>query len=324
METTTNTQPTPAPQAAPILAHLEETARRAHYWTSFSPEVRGKQIVATYSAELLEDMETVKKYGRDPETYRQRYERKLVEWLNSKGRTASAAVTGPSKFPTARNQKRLNAEQNKWESFREWREAVIAAYKKDAERRRRAEWVEAQGGEVQAAINQLENMKKAHELKKRVNVIIRKAKGADCTAELIAAGLPAKLATEIQDPTQFGGAGYPQFSLTNGLNRIKTQEQHVKKLQAQEAAKQANEETPGAAEKVTQFEGGRLVFNYAADRVQIFHDEKPSREKIDELKRAAFKWAPSVGCWQRQLTSNGAHAAARITGTPYKHPTTNS
>lgn len=120
------------------MAHLEEIARRAHYWTSFSPDVRGKQIVEAYSAELLEDMETVKKYGRDPETYRQRYERKLIEWLNSKGRTASAAVTGPSNFPTARNQKRLNAEHNKLEAFRNWREIVLSAYKKDAERRRRA------------------------------------------------------------------------------------------------------------------------------------------------------------------------------------------
>lgn len=31
-----------------LLSHLESKARRAHYWTSFSPEKRGLQMVADY------------------------------------------------------------------------------------------------------------------------------------------------------------------------------------------------------------------------------------------------------------------------------------
>lgn len=53
----------------------------------------------------------------------------------------------------------------------------------------------------------------------------------------------------------------------------------------------------------------RVVLNKALDRVQIIFPDKPSDDERRILKSRAFRWAPSVGAWQRQLTQNGVWAA---------------
>ena len=48
------------------------------------------------------------------------------------------------------------------------------------------------------------------------------------------------------------------------------------------------------------------------NRLRLYFDEKPSEEQRSKLKCNGFKWAPSVGAWQRQLNDNAIHAAARM------------
>ena len=40
--------------------------------------------------------------------------------------------------------------------------------------------------------------------------------------------------------------------------------------------------------------------------------EKPDADTRAELKSSGFRWAPSVGAWQRQLTDNAIRAADRL------------
>lgn len=40
------------------------------------------------------------------------------------------------------------------------------------------------------------------------------------------------------------------------------------------------------------FEGGTLVWNYEADRLQILFDSIPDDQKRKELKSYGFKWSP--------------------------------
>jgi hypothetical protein len=60
------------------------------------------------------------------------------------------------------------------------------------------------------------------------------------------------------------------------------------------------------------FDGGRYVENEALERVQLVFDGKPDPDVIAQLKRHAFRWAPSLGAWQRQLTPNGKRAAQAV------------
>ena len=58
-----------------------------------------------------------------------------------------------------------------------------------------------------------------------------------------------------------------------------------------------------------EFDGGKVVMNTDENRIQVFFDEKPDNDTRTELRGAAFKWAPSQGAWQRQLTDNAIRAA---------------
>ena len=65
-------------------------------------------------------------------------------------------------------------------------------------------------------------------------------------------------------------------------------------------------------QKANDFPGFKVIENYDMDRVQFVFPDKPSAEERTMLKGAAFKWAPSQGAWQRQLTNNAINAAKRI------------
>ena len=58
--------------------------------------------------------------------------------------------------------------------------------------------------------------------------------------------------------------------------------------------------------------GVRVGKNFQADRLQLYFEGKPSTETISTLKHSAFKWSPSNGCWQRQLTNNAIYAMQTI------------
>lgn len=60
------------------------------------------------------------------------------------------------------------------------------------------------------------------------------------------------------------------------------------------------------------FPGGRAEADKEDNRLRLYFDEKPSEEQRSKLKCNGFKWAPSVGAWQRQLNDNAIHAAARM------------
>ena len=55
-------------------------------------------------------------------------------------------------------------------------------------------------------------------------------------------------------------------------------------------------------------EGGKIVYNGEAQRLQIFFDGVPSKEVRETLKAHAFKWAPTPKAWQRTLTENAKYA----------------
>ena len=47
--------------------------------------------------------------------------------------------------------------------------------------------------------------------------------------------------------------------------------------------------------------------NREDNRLQVFFDGKPDADTRAELKSNGFRWAPSVGAWQRQLTVSYTH-----------------
>lgn len=100
---------------------------------------------------------------------------------------------------------------------------------------------------------------------------------------------------------------FPSYYLSNSnaeIKRIKSRIDEITKLKA-EAGKPAEE-------KYQHVDGVEVVENAEAMRIQLIFDGKPDEETRSLLKSNGFRWSPSFGAWQRQLTANGISAARKV------------
>lgn len=284
-----------------LLQDHYELCRRAHMGTSFVPEVRAKEYVRQYSEQLAEDMDRVKALGGDPADYRTRYERHFTAWMSAKSRCLSSMITGPSGFPTRRAEKANKSEHNRMNEFIEFREKYFARLERQQRREARAaiDPVEEMRGKIEKAEREQNAMKAANKIVRN-----RKLSDAEKIAQLaLLLSWSEAQAAKVLQPDFCGRVGFPDYLLTNNLANIKRMHQRLSELESKAKAESKEVERP---------DGIRVVHNADIDRLQIFFPGKPAREMIEALKRRAFKWSPSNGCWQRQFTPNAIAAMREI------------
>jgi len=95
---------------------------------------------------------------------------------------------------------------------------------------------------------------------------------------------------------------YPAWALSNNNAEIKRLEKRISEI---------NRNTEVGFARWTFFDG-HAIANVEMNRLQLFFDEKPNEVERNLLKANGFKWAPSVGAWQRQLNDNAIYAAERL------------
>lgn len=94
-----------------------------------------------------------------------------------------------------------------------------------------------------------------------------------------------------------------KLALTND-RATKDRIESIKKLK--ERAEKPSEE------KYIKVGGVEVIENAEAMRIQLKFDGKPSEEIRTLLKSNGFKWTPSCGVWQRQLTNNGIYSTKQL------------
>ena len=286
------------------LEDLKARAIQAHYGTSFSPEVRGENLIREFTEVLLDDLKQIETASDEQkEAYISKFKALLSAWIGAKSNCISTMITGPARFPVRRAEKANRSEQNKYELFTYWRSKAKKAILKSMEPEK------TYLSEIDRYKKDLAGRQKLQEIMKASNAIIRKAKGATCTAELEAAGLSHDSAIKIQLPDYAGRIGFAQFNLTNNLANIHRIEGRIKEMEAK--GQKATTQPEG---KEIPFEGGRVVLDYSIDRVQIQHDKRPEYSVISLLKGAGFHWSPRNGCWMRQISPAAIWKAEQITG----------
>jgi hypothetical protein len=280
--------------------HLEDfkqSAIYAHQWTSFSPERRGEQLIKDYNEQLTEDITELTAAGIELEIiegYKTRYINLFRSWLNAKSRCASPMITGPANFNVRKHEKANRSEDNHYKLWQEWR---IRAKKAIVRKQAPVKTLESELGRYK---NELESLKKSHELMKEGN---KRIKAATKTGEDLTEYLTNTFNIQphmIEWTIKFG------FGLSNNLANIKRIEERILIL----SKKQERAETIGS--KTIDFEGFKVILNHEADRVQIQHDIKPDFNTITALKKHGFRWSPSFKAWQRQLNRNGIDAVERV------------
>lgn len=284
-----------------LLEKYLDLAIRAHNGTSHVPEQRGEQYIKGFSEQLESDLVEVRKLNGDATAYQQKYEQLFTAWLSAKSRCLSSMITGPSGFPVRRAQKANQSEQNRYAEFDGFRTKYFERLRRNQRRKERAaiDPVAEMRENVERAERNQEAMKAANKV-----IVSKKLSDAEKVERLAAdLGLSESKAAELLQPDYCGRVGFASYMLTNNLANIKRMRERLTVLEKKASAETKEVERP---------DGIRLVENREIDRLQIFFPGKPDGTTIQNLKSRGFKWSPSNGCWQRQLTDNARYVLKYI------------
>jgi len=288
METITETKTRTDEVKEMVLGGLWELCYRAHSNTSFSPEKRANQYVAEYSEMLEEDL---KELGDNQGNYKEKYISKFSDWMSAKGRCISSMITGGSNFPVRRAQKANDSERNKSDAFFHWREKYFKAVNRVR--------TPSPEEDLDNALLKLDKLVIFQDNMKSMNKIIKKVTKKDfIMSELVQTlrdeEFPEHLIKNSLADSGWWGLGFAPFSLTNNNAKIKATRDKVLIMKTRIERKDTWQDIT--------FEGGYVTIE--DDRVKIFHDEKPEKEIIQEIKKGGYRWSPHWGCWCRKHTGN--------------------
>lgn len=286
----------------------EEAARRANDMNSFRDYKAGS---ATAECRRMVDAATElaerQKQRVDP-MYHEKidrlleiYCRKLAENMNAsysiEARCPSILISGGGNFPV-RKKERQNAARDR--NLEEWN------YIQGLLDKIRSVGTGGISSDDPQAVEKLEAklaaLEKHQELMKAANVAIRMKDPTEGDAKLAELGYTPEDIAKLREPDFCGRIGYPAYLLQNNNANIRRIRGRIEEL------KKRTENTPEGWE----FDGGRVVVNTTENRLQIIFDGKPDADIRTELKGEGFRWAPSQGTWQRQLTDNAMRAARRL------------
>ena len=270
----------------------EENARIAKQLSSFSDYVEGS-ATASYNAQCAEAAAILEQVKPKCATADQR---ERAEWLYSRyctvlaeainreneigTRCPSVLICGPANFPVRKKEKQVAAWDANRENFRK------ADHYLQMLKRAHTLAVKSDDPEALDYLRaKLDQLQTAHQTMKDANAYYRKHKTLDGCPELALYGCP-----------------YPAYALQNSNASIKRAKDRIAKLEAAKAAQTVEDEHDGYTYRE----------NAEAMRVQFQFDGKPDDETRALLKRNGFRWAPSLGVWQRQLNDNGKYAAHRV------------
>lgn len=286
----------------------EEAARRANDMNSFR-DYKAGSATAEYRrmVDAATELAERQKQRVDP-MYHEKidrlleiYCRKLAENMNAsysiEARCPSILISGGGNFPV-RKKERQNAARDR--NLEEWN------YIQGLLDKIRSVGTGGISSDDPQAVEKLEAklaaLEKHQELMKAANVAIRMKDPTEGDAKLAELGYTPEDIAKLREPDFCGRIGYPAYLLQNNNANIRRIRGRIAEL------KKRTENTPEGWE----FDGGRVVVNTAENRLQIIFDGKPDADIRTELKGEGFRWAPSQGAWQRQLTDNAMRAARRL------------
>ena len=287
---------------------IDETlARRAREMTSYSDYVPGS-ATAEYrrSVDEAASLAERQKQKVDPIHHERidqlldAYARRLAENINQgnaiTARAPSILIAGGGNFPARKKEKQNQAAAA---NLAEWRQiqGLLDKIRGTGRGGISADDPEA----VQKLKLKVAGLERDQERMKAVNAYYRKNQTLDGCPGLSADEIE-KLKADMARSYRVAPKPYESYVLTNNNAAIRQAKARIEEL-----SKKAEMEYEGWA-----FDGGEVKMDQAANRLQVFFDEKPDRDTCSAMRHSGFKWAPSVGAWQRQLTSNAIYAAKHL------------
>ena len=285
----------------------EDLARRAKEMNSFSDYVPGS-ATQSYRAEVDEAAALAERQKQrvDPmyhdkiDSLLDAFARKLADNINRRNeiatRVPSILVAGGSNFPVRKKEKQNRADDAAMEEYRQIRGLLDKI---------RGTGMGGISADDPAAVDKLKaklrGLEALQDKMKAVNAYYRKHRTLEGCSQLSAEEIET-LKAGMARSWRSEPKPYEGYLLTNNSAVIRQTKKRIKEL-----SHKAETEYEGWA-----FEGGEVKMNREANRLQVFFDEKPDRDTCSAMRHSGFKWAPSVGAWQRQLNDNAIYAAKNL------------
>lgn len=271
-----------------LLENLWDLCYRAHYNTSFSPDRRATTYIKDYSQMLEDDL---KELGENQGSYGEKFIEKFSSWMNAKSRCMSSMITGPANFPVKKAQKANNSERKHSDDLHLWRESYFRAVNRIP--------IKSPEDDKEIAEQKLENLINLQLEVKAINDEIRKSKLTDFR-EILKHLLDKDFDKTLIQCVELSGGKYkiPSYFLTNNNAMIKATKDKIKAMDSRIERKNTWEDI--------KFGGGYITIE--DDRLKIFHDEKPSKEIMQELKKNGYRYSPTWVCWCRKHTGNSIYS----------------
>ena len=230
----------------------------------------------------------------------ERYSKRMAEYFNRdisiNLMCPSVMICGPANFPVKKKNRQIAAFDSNREFFNETQKLLD----KIKSISNGSELIKSSDEDcIERLEYKLETLKTLQEKMKAVNAALRKKDIEDGNLDLMELGYTEDDIKEIRTPDIIGRIGYPAYRLQNNNQEIHRIEERINSLKTVKERGTTEEENEGYTYK----EDTELM------RIQFIFDDKPDEETRKILKQYGFRWAPSQGAWQRQLTSNGQRSA---------------
>ena len=228
------------------------------------------------------------------------FARKLADNINRRNeiaaRVPSILVAGGSNFPVRKKEKQNQADAAAMEEYRQIRGLL------DKIRGTGRGGISA---DDPAAVDKLKaklaSLEALQDKMKAVNAYYRKHGTLEGCPQLSAEEVE-KLRAGMARSWRAQPKPYESCLLTNNSASIRQVKARIEELTRQA-------ETPYVG---WEFDGGEVKADQGVNRLQVFFDSKPDRETCSAMRHGGFRWAPSVGAWQRQLNDNAIRAADQL------------
>ena len=301
-------QPAKEPAASDYYYSINEgAARRAKEMNSYSDYKPGSATAEYrhYVDEAFALAQEQKKrvdpmYHEKIDSLLDTYARKLAANMNHgyeiDARVPSILIAGGSNFPVRQKEKQNAARDS---NMREWQyiQGLLDKIRSTGMGGIRQDDPQA----IPKLQKKLAGLEKAQETMKAVNAYYRKHGTLDGCPHLSPENIE-NLKADMASGWHYEKKPFQSWELSNNNAEIRRVRQRIESLT------RANE----VAYVGWEFDGGHVEANREQGRLQVFFDGKPEADARQQLKEHGFRWAPSVGAWQRLLNDNAYYASDRI------------
>ena len=230
----------------------------------------------------------------------ERYSRRMAEYYNRdisiNLMCPSVLICGPANFPVKKKNRQVAAMDKNHEFYKDTQKLLDKIRTMGT----MTEVIKSSDSDcLERLDDKLESLKALQEKMKAANAALRKKNTEEGDLDLMELGYSVDGIKEPRTPDFIGRIGYPAYSLQNNNQEIHRVEDRINSLKAIKDKGTIEEKNEG--------------YTYREDpesmRIQFVFDGKPSDDIRNILKQNGFRWAPSQGAWQRQLTRNGQWSA---------------